>query len=1034
MKSHRSGLLGLALGIVVLGSAACDDQTEVVIPPPVAPPVTIAVSPSGPLDLIVGQTLQFVATVSGGAEGTVRTATWRSSNTAAATVNPTTGLVTGVAPGTTTITAIATADTLAKAAVAVNVIIDPANAPVQIALSKVTIGNTNTPVNAQSTFGQIDATITLDIPQGARVTRVELLLDNVVVASQAFSGNVLAVEDALELQADPVEIVLSVNTAAFSATTGAVAFPNGPHNISARVIRPNGTVTATPSLALTFNNVSFLNVVLTGSKPNQTNTTASPRSVAAPGSLWFSGDISAAILSVNYGPTTGALDADIANVTLAFTSSGLGATGVGGCTTTNNYLTDPTIALGDGGAGAAAPNPLLPSCAPVTAVRNSAAATNPFSIVFPAANTLTSTTTGFANVEDVFSLLVSSVTQGGQAGPLCINPDPVFNPQIPGVNPLTGNPFCGTFFANPPRIDNLAPRLGVFDMIRPNQYYGPNSLAISAVVVTAPGTPTCPLSTAFGTIDPCVRSVDYGVGGQTEGTNTTFAALQTDGSTSFAVTGAASFAGKETTSANCPAIGNPAGCSDYRLSITIRDKHQNARTLWATTTNTTFSTSATAAGVIRFGWDETLPTIAQVSGHANNSTNTTPIPTPAWVFGFSDSGIGPSGFNVNPVQTKLERFRGIGTSPICLNPNTGASISCTTNSGFVADDGSVAHPDAGLVSPNGYYQVTVQAQDAAGNNSTTLVVLTLHDRVVGSTPAVGGITEPTTITGGASATFTAALSDTVELGSLLPYVGFAGANFVAFPRQTIGTYGIDVLTGTNPGSVTVARFPRSLQLTTAAGLPTGAPASATDLFYALNDVAADRLLFVDTPWAAAPNDGLCPAVGAPDTGTQNCFLRQESIAANVGGPFVAAFGVLNTLNGANAAHGLFAGQPPTNLVVCNNVARFSCPAATTPLTTGLSVTLTGPASTFVSPFVEVNFYYLDSLGRYILIGAGSSLITDNTVLNTRTITYSRTWDVSNPRVRPAGVAGTVYTVQAIGINGTGDQLMSSPVTVTVHGN
>jgi hypothetical protein len=436
--------------------------------------------------------------------------------------------------------------------------------------------------------------------------------------------------------------------------------------------------------------------------------------------------------------------------------------------------------------------------------------------------------------------------------------------------------------------------------------------------------------------------------------------------------------------------------------------------------------------VARFGWDETIPTVTQLSGHANNSTNTTPAPVPAWAFGYTDAGIGPSGFNVNPVMTKLERFRGIGTSPVCLNPNTGASISCTSNSGFVADDGMVAHPDIGLGSPNGYYQVTVFAQDAAGNNSTNTVVLTLHDRVAGSTPTVGGIVAPATIVGGASTAFSSALADTVELGSLLPYIGYAGV-YVAQPRQSIGTYGIDALTGTSTGSVTIARFPRTLDPGNGAGLPSGAPVAATDINYAVNDVAADRLLFVDTPWVAAPDDGLCPAVGAPNTGTQNCFLRQQNIAANVGGPFAAAFTTLNTLNGANALHGLFTMQAPSAAIICNNSARFSC-AAARPLSTTLSATLTGPAGTFVSPFLEVNFYYLDSLGRWILIGPGSAITSDNTVLNTRTITYSRSWDASNPRVRPAGAAGTAYTVVAIGINGNGDQLMSTTQAVTVEGN
>src|SRR5690606_14521479 len=103
----------------LLGLAACDDKTEVVIPPPPVDPISVSVTPQN-LDMQVGQTAQFTAQVSGGAEGTARTVNWTSSNNDVATVSGS-GLVTAVAPGLATITATSTADASAAASAAVRV-------------------------------------------------------------------------------------------------------------------------------------------------------------------------------------------------------------------------------------------------------------------------------------------------------------------------------------------------------------------------------------------------------------------------------------------------------------------------------------------------------------------------------------------------------------------------------------------------------------------------------------------------------------------------------------------------------------------------------------------------------------------------------------------------------------------------------------------------------------------------------------------------------------------------------------------------
>ena len=74
--------------------------------------ISVTIDQANP-SILVGDTLQLTATVVtiGGASTDV---TWSSSNTSVATINPTTGLLTGVASGTTTITATSTFDTSKK--------------------------------------------------------------------------------------------------------------------------------------------------------------------------------------------------------------------------------------------------------------------------------------------------------------------------------------------------------------------------------------------------------------------------------------------------------------------------------------------------------------------------------------------------------------------------------------------------------------------------------------------------------------------------------------------------------------------------------------------------------------------------------------------------------------------------------------------------------------------------------------------------------------------------------------------------------
>jgi hypothetical protein len=353
---------------------------------------------------------------------------------------------------------------------------------------------------------------------------------------------------------------------------------------------------------------------------------------------------------------------------------------------------------------------------------------------------------------------------------------------------------------------------------------------------------------------------------------------------------------------------------------------------------------------------------------------------------FSDAGVGPSGFNVNPVSVKLERILASGIT--CHNPDTGAAVSCTTASGFVADDGVITLP-----APDGYYRLTTFVTDAASNVSTQTVILTLRDY---TTPVAGGIASPASIAPGAAVTFSSALQDGVELGDVTGTTVYGGAaTYLVDSRQTIGTYGVDAIVNTSPGTFNIASFVRSVE-PTAAGLPTGVVSPATNFEYAARDVAGVQ---VNNNYA----DG-CPAAGAGDGATtQNCILRAVDISAavNLGSSNTfPAYSSLNTLNAGNPAHGLFTQQAPSDVSV-----DLSAGESTT-----LTTTLTGPAATFANPFSRVVYHMQDANGRWFPIGTATVTVTDNTVLNTRTYTYTYVWTPTN--LPPAAI-----NIIAVGVSG-----------------
>jgi hypothetical protein len=96
-----------------------------------------------------------------------------------------------------------------------------------------------------------------------------------------------------------------------------------------------------------------------------------------------------------------------------------------------------------------------------------------------------------------------------------------------------------------------------------------------------------------------------------------------------------------------------------------------------------------------------------------------------------------------------------------------------------------------------------------------------------------------------------------------------------------------------------------------------------------------------------------------------------------------------------------------------------------PFSTVLTATVTGPAGTFANPFARLVFYFQDAGGRWQPIpGTVSVTATDNTVTSTRTFTFTLTWT-------PTGLPTFVANVRAIGVNSTGNALVSQPQVVNL---
>lgn len=975
MLTRKSGILALVMGAMVLG--ACEKKGDTIIEPQ---PLPVSVTISGvPTQAIKkGQTAQLVAVVN---NSTNQSVTWSVLSGSTVVSVSATGLVTALNPGVATVQAVSAADPNAKAAVSITVAdttTGGGSTPGQpsITINSVTQFGTLFPVNPGNVNGTIDVTMNVDIPAGVNASAVRVTVDGTQVCRQNFAAGSSA--DA-SIEAAPQTVVCSFNTAQLNAN-GTPVFLNGVHTLRAEVVGPTGNVLASATYQpLTFNNTDVVTATVTTSKAAVAD---------QQGLSWRGGDVTVALVPSIYSGATN----NVTSLTVSLNSSAAAAIQGTAASSTADF------SAGCATTGRPTPVAATATCAGGSVTLTDADASNGFSVTFPAATRWA--LGGVGSIEDPnVTVTVNGLTAAGQN----------FAGNTPVV--FAGNPIGAP--NNFLRLDNLAPRVTLLDITPATLGCAPN--AACYVNGTFAFTATNANSTSTPAAGTLANTVDYGVDRQTN----VFAAGPSGTSL--------------TTATNGSQLAETQVANTNLLSLTTTDALQNSRQVFASTTAAAPATSSTAANVQRFGVDLTPPT-QTVSG-TGNGVATAPAPGAANTFTFSasDAGVGPSA--IKQFNVKVEQITPTGTT--CLTPagalfaGTGSCGGAAAGVTVVAAAGNPAAATVTLPDASAYYRITVTAQDFAGNTSTATTIVQLRDFV---RPTVGGMATPSSIVGNTSVSFSAPMSDDVELGDILPTIGYtqnAVNVYLANPRRTIGTYGFDVFSNSDAGTFTVDQFIRSIE-TTAGNIPSGVISLATLAQADVRDVAGVQL-----------NDA-CPAANAGDgAGTQNCFQREANITAAVSfgmnNAAETSFGSANRPfgTGVNNQGNFFAqtdaagAVPAANTNACSNNpvgANAGCNVVTA-TTVGLFAQAKGPSQTFAAPFARLAFYAIDPVtGRaFKVCDAAAPTAVDNTVNNTRTWTYNCTWSVQTTSPNAAGV----YQVFALGVDSTGRALMSQNRQVTL---
>ena len=835
--------------------------------------------------------------------GVATTVTWTSSNPATASVNPTTGLVTGVASGSVAITACSTVATGVCGQATVTV---ASTTPAVISIKSITTGSSLTPVNINNVAGQIEVTMNLD--SGTQtVSSVDVLIDGAVACSQGFSSIQLATaraQAALVASDNPnaalvVEIQCSINTAEFDPTTGIAKFLNGAHQISARVNLVGSAPVATPSTQLVFNNASGFIVTLTTNNGTDPGSAIDPRT----GLQWLGGSVTLNFLGVSY--VSGATIANISFPLFGKTVAAVLTANAGSVTYSEGTTWSPT----NTGIG----NYLsLPTGEPLpigTAVLSTG---QPLAVTNAILNASTSPP-GNTTIPALTTIRVDNTSPG-----------------VTSANGIAQLPINSTSF----------PALGVDSVIWVNAATAFAAGSIGGV----PSLATLNALTTGTDVEEGVDAITVQFFATAVGAALPTSACSTTGLT--AITTGSQLA--ETTVS-----------SSFRVRVVVKDALGNL-----TCFGLRAGTGVAVAGG-QFGADFTAPT-GTVTGPA----------------------AGPPGLNVDPgnfAVTASDNASGFdpagGLLVIMTRLNASGSTTCVIGSGTGCVNPAVqplTFDATGGANVEGYYTTTITLVDQAGN-TTVLVTARLYEYDVTVPAFSGGISLPSLIAGATTNTFTATVTDNLDLNAIFGDVTYPTA-VLRYPSQTIGAWGPPLEQGPTTVNYAVANWVRCINAAGDFATTTNQPSIIT---LTVSDQALN--VFSQASGAFGVNAQACAAVGAV---TINSFVQNA--------PSYGA-GLTQVDISGNAV------SPSSNTVTLTAVADV-------------------PLNSSADPFARVDFFYDNGGGVLIRIGTATAVLAQ-TVTN-RTYTYTFVWDPD------AAVPVGAVNVVALSVDAQGDAVLTATQVVT----
>lgn len=377
------------------------------------------------------------------------------------------------------------------------------------------------------------------------------------------------------------------------------------------------------------------------------------------------------------------------------------------------------------------------------------------------------------------------------------------------------------------------------------------------------------------------------------------------------------------------------------------------------------------SGGSQFGADFTAPTGQVTAGPTANTGYNAGLPS--WAVTAADNA---SGFSLTPLNVIMTRLNPdgstdceIGSGSSCGNPQQRALT-------FDATDGTNAE---------GYYTTSITLADQAGN-TVELVASRVYLLDVTAPAFSGGISLPQLIAGAQTNTFSTAVTDNMDLGSVYGDVTYPVA-VLRYPAQAIGTFG-PALETSSPVDYAVSDWIRCLNNTGDFTTLTNRPTTIT-------------MTVVDQTTQPATN---------PTSLASGAFGANAEVCTGSVGNIAAAD--INSFGGDAVDYG------GTNVNVDidgQNVANNSATSVT--LTAVADVALNSSAD----PFTRVDWYY-QSGGVWIKIGTSTAQLQQTQT--TRTYTYTLVWDPDS--AVPVGAVNLI----AIGVDAEGDAVGSAGVAVT----